>query len=80
MPVWRVSEPYISLWLYDEPLGYQPSIGSRVALKLAYKQRETTAGMNSNIFSLGKKWNFFSWLSYVTSVEYLPPGWEQCLL
>ncbi|HEY3915186.1 MAG TPA: RHS repeat-associated core domain-containing protein [Verrucomicrobiae bacterium] len=73
MPVWRVSEPYVSLWLYDEPLGYQPSIGSRVALKLAYKQRETAAGINSNIFSLGKKWNF-SWLSYVTTVEYTPDG------
>ena len=65
MPVWRVSEPYLSLWLFDEPLGYQPGIGSRVSLKLAYKQREANAGINPNIFSVGQKWNF-SWLSYVT--------------
>ncbi|HEX4121704.1 MAG TPA: RHS repeat-associated core domain-containing protein [Verrucomicrobiae bacterium] len=73
MPVWRVSEPYISLWLYDEPLGYRPSVGSRIALKLDYKQREGAAGMDPAIFSLGKKWNF-SWLSYVASVEYTPDG------
>ncbi len=66
MPVWRVSEPYISLWLYDEPLGYQPSIGSRISLKLGYKQREENAGMNPNVFSLGPKWNF-SWLSSVNA-------------
>jgi RHS repeat-associated protein len=65
MPIWRVSEPNISLWLLDEPLGYQPCVGSRIALRLGYKQRESTAGMATNIFSLGQKWNF-SWLSYVT--------------
>lgn len=79
MPVWRVSEPYISLWLLDEPLGYQPSIGSRISLRLGYKQREVNAGMNPNIFSLGPKWNF-SWLSYVTldqfgsNLVYFPGG------
>lgn len=65
MPVWQVSEPYISLWLHDEPLGYQPAIGPRISFKLAYKQREATAGLNPNLFSVGKKWNL-SWFSYVT--------------
>src|ERR1700723_819134 len=64
MPVWNVSEPYISLWLHDEPLSYQPVLGARIALDLAYKQREFSAGLNTNIFSTGKKWNF-SWFSYV---------------
>jgi YD repeat-containing protein len=73
MPVWRISEPYISLWLMDEPLGYQPSIGSRIALRLGYKQRESIAGMNPSIFSLGKKWNF-PWLSYVALTPYSPDG------
>jgi RHS repeat-associated protein len=65
MPVWRISEPYLSVWLHDEPLGYQPSLGSRVALRLAYKQRESTAGMVPDVFSVGQKWDF-SWFSYVT--------------
>jgi RHS repeat-associated protein len=65
MPVWGVSEPYISLWLHDEPLGYQPAVGPRLSLKLDYKQREVNAGYNTNWFGLGKKWNC-SWLSYLT--------------
>ncbi len=65
MPVWRVSEPYLSVWLQDEPLGYQPGLGSRVALRLAYKQRESTSGMVPDLFGVGQKWNC-SWFSYVT--------------
>jgi YD repeat-containing protein len=65
MPVWSVSEPYISLWLHDEPLGYQPAVGPRVSFELAYKQRELASGLSQGFFSVGKKWNC-SWLSYVT--------------
>lgn len=64
MPVWSVSEPYISLWLHDEPLGYQPALGPRVSFQLAFKQREFLAGWNPAIFSVGRNWNC-SWLSYV---------------
>ena len=64
MPVWSVSEPYVSLWLHDEPLGYQPALGPRVSFKLAYKQRESASGLDTNIFSVGQKWNC-NWLSYV---------------
>ena len=65
MPVWHVSEPFVSLWLTDEPLGYQPALGSRVSFHLRYNQRETQAGSDTNIFSVGAKWNL-SWLSYVS--------------
>jgi RHS repeat-associated protein len=65
MPMWSVSEPYISLWLHDEPLGYQPAIGPRISFELAFKQRESTAGYNTNFFSTGINWNC-SWLSFVT--------------
>jgi len=81
MPVWSVSEPYISLWLRDEPLGYNPAIGPRVSLQLAYKQREAAAG-EGTFFSFGKKWNF-SWLSYVfqdsntNNVVHFPGGRER---
>src|ERR1035441_8519296 len=63
MAVWEVSEPYISLWLYDEPLGYQPGIGPRITFGLAYKQRGTP-DISPNIFSLGTNWTC-AWLSYV---------------
>src|SRR5205085_2409103 len=39
MPVWRVSEPYITLWLHDTPLFYRSSTGQRVELRLSYKHR-----------------------------------------
>ena len=63
MPVWEVSEPYINLWLYDEPLGYQPGIGPRVSFGLAYKQRGAPL-VSPSIFSLGTNWTC-AWLSYV---------------
>src|ERR1019366_5596680 len=49
MAVWEASEPSISLWLYDEPLGYQPGIGPRITFGLAYKQRGTP-DISPNIF------------------------------
>ena len=69
MPTWGVSEPTLGLWLMDEPLGYQPSIGPRVAFRLNYNQREADAGYAPNLFSSGKNWDF-SWLAYLT------PDWQ----
>jgi len=66
MPAWGVSEPYVNLWLHDEPLGYQPAVGPRISFQLDFKQRETSTGFATNVFSAGKKWNF-SWLSCVTT-------------
>ena len=55
----------MNLWITDEPTGYQPATGPRVSLHLAFKQRESLTGMDTNLFSAGKSWNF-SWFSYVT--------------
>jgi RHS repeat-associated protein len=79
MPRWDVSEPFISLWLRDEPLGYQPAVGSRISFFMSYKQRESAAGLNPNIFGIGRRWNC-SWLSYVSpdqngsNVVFFPDG------
>ncbi|MGA2175353.1 MAG: RHS repeat-associated core domain-containing protein [Verrucomicrobiota bacterium] len=72
MATWRVSEPYINLWLMDEPLGYNPGLGSRISFQLAYKQRETLAGTNPAVFSCGQMWNC-SWISYVIAPSITPP-------
>jgi RHS repeat-associated protein len=64
MPVWNVTEPYVSLWLNDEPLGYKPGQGPRISLRLSYDQRETSVGYQTNFFGVGKNWNC-SWFSYV---------------
>jgi YD repeat-containing protein len=63
MATWEVSEPYITLWLYDKPLAYQSGVGYPVSLTLAYKQRETRL-ISTNVFSFGKMWDS-SWLSYI---------------
>jgi len=82
MPVWEVSEPQISLWLRDEPLGYQPALGSRISFRLSYKQRESSTGNNPKVFNIGKRWNC-SWLSSVSldaagrSVVHFPGGGER---
>lgn len=68
---WSVSEPYLNLWLRDEPLGYKPAIGDRVSLILRYKQRDEFATPGS-IFNFGKSWQS-GWLSYVDTISGTPP-------
>ena len=69
MARWWVSEPYITLWLEDEPIGYQPSRGSRMAFHLSFKQRDTRPETNL-LFSFGKNWES-SWLSRVSLTNLL---------
>lgn len=63
MARWRISEPYLNLWIGDEPLGYNPSTGPRVSFLLSYQQRGTED--HPAIFNPGVFWNC-SWRSYVT--------------
>jgi len=39
MPVWSVDEPYINLWVHDEPLSYYTSSGQRMAFRFTYASR-----------------------------------------
>jgi YD repeat-containing protein len=71
MATWNVSEPYINLWLTDEPLGYNPGLGNRISFQLDYKQRESMAGTNPAVFSCGSNWDC-SWISYVISPSASP--------
>src|ERR1044071_706424 len=57
MPVWRVSEPHLNLWLDDEPLGYSPARGPRVSFSLSFKQRDEDSNLDPNAYSVGKSWN-----------------------
>jgi RHS repeat-associated protein len=68
LPKWHVSEPYLNLWVYDQPLAYTTSYGQPTGFGLALKQRDTRS--NSKIFSLGPL-SESSWLSYV---EYTTSG------
>lgn len=84
MPGWRVSEPYINLWLEDVPLAYEPAYGPVVALELAYKQRDEYAGLTADQTSFGKGWNC-NWLAYLENFGYsavlqLPGGGKSTFL
>ncbi len=72
MPVWRVSEPYINLWLEDEPLGYQPPLGPRTSFRLSYKQRNESQ-LPSNFSSVGQSW-LCPWLSGIDATWYYTYG------
>ena len=79
MPVWDVTEPFISLWLNDEPLGYQPAVGPRISFELRYNQGEPAKSdgtgwgnwFATNCSSVGKQWNC-SWLSVVSGATLSP--------
>lgn len=65
MPVWEISEPYISIWLHDQPMSYQPSRGPEIAFKLHYHQHEHTWRPDAtDISSLGPNWNC-NWLAHL---------------
>ncbi len=54
MPVWRVSEPFINLWLHDTPLQYRLAGGRWMPLKLSYKQRSDIR--DTNYAGFGPNW------------------------
>ena len=56
MPAWWVSEPNINLRLEDEPLGYQPALGPRVACRLSYRQRGVLPE-DPAVFGVGPNWS-----------------------
>ena len=62
-PSGKYPEPYINVWLYDQPLGYQPGIGGAISFKITYKQRESRT-ISPSFFGFGNMWDC-SWLSYV---------------
>lgn len=59
---WQVSEPYINLWIFHQPLTYETSYGQAMACGVAFKQRNNR--FNAKVFGLGPGWES-SWLSYV---------------
>jgi YD repeat-containing protein len=64
MPVWWVSEPYINLWIQDEPISYLTSRGKPFSFQITYKQRD---GGWSN-----------SWASSITMEGLTPCGGIGC--
>jgi len=91
MVMWEVSEPHINVWLYDEPIAYQPGLGPKISFKLSYKQRDTRLfydGVGQNYTGVGPAWHC-SWVSYLyrnytieaTNTPTLvcdPPGSSNC--
>src|SRR5207248_6460981 len=67
MPTWWVSEPYINLRMEDEPLGYQPAHGARVAFRLSYRQRGAVLE-DPAVFGVGINWSC-SFRAYVVNLD-----------
>ncbi len=63
---WRVSEPFLNLWLEDFPLSYQPSRGAEVSFRLRYHHRghAVANGDNGHFSSVGPYWDC-DWLSWI---------------
>ena len=62
LPAWRVSEPFISLWIQHSVIRYSTSAGRTIAFDIAYNQRG--APQASGTFGFGPSWQC-SWLSYI---------------
>src|SRR5204863_121118 len=57
-------EMLVSIHLSDTPVGYAPSKGPAVFLKLNYNQREANQPANFTWFNVSPKWTL-NWLSYI---------------
>ena len=66
LPTWRVSEPFISLWIQGEFLRYTSSAGKRIGFDIAFQQRNV--GFNTNAWNFGPSWQC-NWLSYIVYSE-----------
>jgi len=77
MAVWRVSEPYINLWIHDTPLRYRLANGRWLPLQLSYKQRSGTRA--TNYAGFGPNWEC-NWIGLLrktngsTVIRNLKPG------
>jgi len=70
MPVWWVTEPYINLWMADEPISYLTSRGEPVTFRITYKQRDSRQSPNAGeISNVG--WDN-SWASYIQLTSQYP--------
>jgi RHS repeat-associated protein len=75
MPTWGVSEPYVNLWIVDQPLSYLTSRGEAFTFSIAYKQRDTRPIAHTWPSLNTAGWNN-SWSSYVHLQSILPCGGE----
>ncbi|MDW8382130.1 MAG: hypothetical protein RMN51_08505 [Verrucomicrobiota bacterium] len=69
MPVWRVSEPYINLWIQDVPLQYRLSSGRLMQLRLNYKQRSSPR--ETNYAGFGPNWEC-NWIGVMINTNTTP--------
>jgi RHS repeat-associated protein len=72
MPVWEVSEPFISLWVFDTPLWYNPSHGPIVELQVSYNQRDSDV-IPGDVYNIGSGWRP-RWLSWIDLPNTNHPG------
>lgn len=63
MPVWWVSEPYVNVWMADEPISYRTSRGDPFTFRMSYKQRDSRPSPQDNLVA-DTGWNH-SWSSYI---------------
>src|SRR6266566_1667036 len=64
MPVWKVSEPLINLFVIDKPMFYTTSMDNLIVFKLTYKQRNSQPVTRTNFFGVGVGWEC-NWRAYV---------------
>lgn len=80
MPFSWVSEPYMNLWVADEPVSYTTSLGEDITFRLVYKQRDTRPTNAEMPFlegpfvpNTGWNHNWFSYVHFTTIADYSYP-------
>ena len=73
MPTWFVTEPYINLWLADEPISYLTSRGEPFTFRITYKQRDTVSSVSPEIAAGGIENSWYSFI-YLINVSPCPSG------
>ena len=78
MPIWWASEPYLNLWMADQPVGWQTSEGQPMGYVINYKQREArnyptvNRSVNTDLAPLTWNDNWLSWIEIQDTQTYWP--------
>jgi len=72
MARWWVTEPYINLWVADEPLGYYTSYGERFAFRWTYKQRRSLPTAQTQLPTMSARAKYLaSWEhNFLSHIQY----------
>ncbi len=77
MPRWWVTEPYVNLWIADEPLSYTLSTGEKFSFRFTYKERRSIPSERTMLPTFTARSTNTLWEhNFLSHIQYWDPWYE----